>query len=355
VTDLHCLREVGVQLVVRAWSTHGGTERYCHGFAQWLVARGVRPRVWCQRVDLPPGAVDLQPLTPQGRGRVGRLGATVLAVGRMPRRGLRVGFLRAPHFDVLRAGGGAHAAAMRASGAWGVADRVERWVDRSALSTAGVVVANSQLAADHIRRDVVRPKDSVRVVRNGVDLERFHPLEAERDMKRVVFVGHGFARKGLETALRAVARLPGVRLDVVGADRRHQRYRRLARSLGVDGQVTFLGAVDDPAEVVRRAGALVLPTRYDPSANVVLEAMACGVPPVTTRYDGASEVLPMPWLVVDDPDDAVSVAHALRRALTEPDAGLRCRQAAEAWSRDASFAQFAEVLEAASARRVEVR
>jgi len=232
---------------------------------------------------------------------------------------------------------------------------VERAVDLRALRTAGVVVANSEMSRKDILQDTERSPPSVCVVRNGVDLAAFSPKSDFPRERAVVFVGHGFARKGLDTALQAVSLMPGVPLWVVGRDRNEGTYRRLAHKLGISDRVHFMGSVDDPASVMQRAGALVLPTRYDPSANVVLESMACGVPPVTTRYNGASEVLPMPWLVVDEPDDATAIAAALHRALAEPDIGMRCRQVAENWSQDRSYSEFAAVLVAADRARREGR
>lgn len=343
-SELALLQRRGVVLAVRAWSTHGGTERYCHGFAHWLMERGVHPEVWCQRIDLPADGCRIRPLRPVGRGRIGRMLATNLAVRSLPSAPIKVGFLRAPGFDVFRAGGGAHSAWVRHLGVSKMADRVECALDARALSSAGTVVVNSELARRDVLRDGHVAAERTVVVRNGVDLDRFSPLpETERE-RVVVFVGHGFARKGLSTALRALTQLPGFVLRVAGLDRREKRYRALAQRLGVASRVEFLGAVDDVVSVMRRARALILPTRYDPSANVVLEAMACAVPPVTTRFDGASEVVPMPWLVVDEPTDAGAFAQAVRRAMGDSQVAERCREAAAEWSRERSYAQFATTI-----------
>jgi len=344
-----------VDLVVRRWSTHGGTERYVHGLARWLVDRGVDTTVWCHEQQLAADGVRVRTHGPGGRGRLGRLLAGVIRAGKVRGAGLKVGFLRAPGFDVLRAGGGAHADSMARLNRWGLADQVERRIDRRALQTAGVVVANSELGRTGILAEAGRRADRTPVVRNGVDLDIFRPLPAsQRRADTICFVGHGFARKGLATALRALVHLPAVHLDVVGDDRRMPRYRSLSVTLGVADRVRFLGRVDDPGAVVSHSRALVLPTRYDPSANVVLEALACGVPPVTTHHDGASEVIPMPWLVVDDPDDAVAVAAAVARAMREPGLPAACREAAEAWPTERSFREFAEVLAVAEQRPVEL-
>ena len=90
----------------------------------------------------------------------------------------------------------------------------------------------------------------------------------------------------------------------------------------------------------------ILPTRYDPFANACLEALACGVPVITSRRNGAAEVCPYPWMSVEDPEDVAGFARALGTALDT--AGLRddCRAAAERWPHSLSFANMAAVIEA---------
>jgi UDP-glucose:(heptosyl)LPS alpha-1,3-glucosyltransferase len=109
-----------------------------------------------------------------------------------------------------------------------------------------------------------------------------------------LFVGSGFERKGVDTALRALAhsRLQGrAMLAVVGRDKHQARYQALARSLGIGDSVRFFGPQRDVVPYYHAADALVLPTLYDPQSNAVLEAMACGLPVITSTGCGAAEVL----------------------------------------------------------------
>jgi UDP-glucose:(heptosyl)LPS alpha-1,3-glucosyltransferase len=291
--------------------------------------------------------------------------AMQLAVARLDRRSLDrvVGFLRAPGMDVFRAGGGAHAAWMEVRG-WSLADAIERHYDQRALESAGVVVVNSEMAARDVATRCRIAPDRLRLVRNGVDLERFRPSpvggaagagggsvregpgEGRGARRRVTFLGSGFARKGLAVAIRAVAALPGVALDVLGADRHQGRFAALASRLGIDARVRFLGAVEAPERLLPVSDAFILPTRYDPFANACLEALACGVPVITSRRNGAAEVCPYPWMSVEDPEDVAGFARALGTALDT--AGLRddCRAAAERWPHSLSFAHMAAVIEA---------
>ncbi len=336
-------------LLVRRLSTHGGTERFVHGLARHARDQGHAVRVYCAAVDDPVEGVEVEPLRLAARGRVGKL----LALDRAARRidpsdlDLLLGFVRAGHPDLYRAGGGSHRAwmARHRKAFAAVGDAVEARLDDRVLRTARMVVVNSELA----RRDLqdfsgVRP-DRIRLVRNGVDLDRFRPRPegAAADPRLVGFLGTGFARKGLETALQALRDLPGCRLQVAGSDSRPASWQRLAAKLGVDDRVAFLGPVDRPQDLLPTWSAMILPTRYDPSANAVLEALACGVPVVTSAANGAAEILPEPWLTVPDARDAPAFAAALERALQSTGLGSRCRTTAEAWPAHGAYARMLDL------------
>jgi UDP-glucose:(heptosyl)LPS alpha-1,3-glucosyltransferase len=159
-------------------------------------------------------------------------------------------------------------------------------------------------------------------------------------------LGSGYQRKNLETALRALALVPGLGLLVLGRESRPRRWQALARSLGVADRVCFRGAVRAPEHHFSGARAFLLPTRYDPSANATLEAMACGVPPVFSGRDGASELAPEPWMVVEDPHDHEAVAMTLQRVLERPELAGRVRAVAEDWPESRCFSALEDELRA---------
>lgn len=166
---------------------------------------------------------------------------------------------------------------------------------------------------------------TVTVDRPGADRERFRPapaptrgVGAEHGL-RLLFVAHSFELKGLRTAMRALALAPRAvapSLTVVGRGA-VARFRGLAMRLGVAGRVRFTGPLAPAAvaELYRRHDALVHPTFYDPFPLVVAEAMASGLPVVTTRRCGAAEVIPEgeAGFLIDDPRDASALLEALRR------------------------------------------
>ena len=331
-------------LIVRTLGTHGGTERFVHGLATWLLRAGHDVDVWCAAVTEPIPGVRVQPLRVRARGRAWKLWALHRAAARVPHAPYDcvLGFVRGGAPTIYRAGGGCHAAFLERTGRRGPSERLEAWLDRSVVQAAGRVVVNSRMAGEELARLYGLSASRTHLIYNGVDLDRFRPGQRGT---AIGFLGTGFRRKGLETALRAVARVPGAELVVMGRDPNPARYARLAGALGIAQRVRFLGAVDQPEAVLRTLGVMVLPTRYDPFANACLEAMACGVPVVTSAANGAAEVLPEPWLSVADPADDAAFAAALVRALQDRGLGARCRDVAERLPAAGAFQKLHDLIQ----------
>ncbi len=339
---------VKVALVHRRFTTHGGTERYLVGFARWLVAHGHAVHVLCNevRADLraEPG-VRFEHLP---MARPAKLLSLWASASRALRRGAYdavMGFGRTPGHHLFRAGGGSHVDALRRMHPWrrwlSPEDWVEMAMDRSAVRSARVCIANSALGARGLVEDYGAAR--VEVVYNGVDLTRFRPDPGTRASVRdalgtrgpvALFLGTGFRRKGLDVAIAALP--PGWTLWVAGKD----------RPTRAPACVRFLGPSADPERLLQAADVMILPTRYDPFANVCLEALASGIPALTTSSNGAAEVLPRPWMVADDV--AGFTAGLLRAEAEGRDLREACRTTAERFTTDASYTRaFALLQEAA--------
>jgi UDP-glucose:(heptosyl)LPS alpha-1,3-glucosyltransferase len=223
------------------------------------------------------------------------------------------------------------------------------------------------MVAGHFERFLGIPANSLRVIHSAIDPARFAAADrpavraAERATWGVpdgvpvgLFVAMNYRLKGLAPLIRAVARVPrgqDFRLAVVGHPDDFP-YRRLADRLGVADRVLFLGFRRDPRAAYFAADFLAHPTFYDPCSLVALEALACGLPVLTSRFNGAAELLgePAAGAVVRDPHDAAGLAAAIgdllnpahRRRLAE-----LATKAAAAWTFDdhyrALVAVFAEV------------
>ena len=234
-----------------------------------------------------------------------------------------------------------------------------------------IIVANSEMVRGHFRDYYGLGEERVRVVHSAIDPARFDA--GDRDTRRQrergswgvaptesigLMVAMNYRLKGLAPLIRAVAADPGrhpYRVAVVGHPD-FGDYERLARSLGVAGRFLFLGFRADPRDAYFAADFLVHPTFYDPCSLVALEALACGLPVVTTRHNGAAELLGGAGVVVNDPHDARELAAALAAVADPTERSALCdkaRSAAAAWTfEDHCAALIAVVAEAADRKRV---
>lgn len=178
----------------------------------------------------------------------------------------------------------------------------------------------------------------ITTLRNGVDLERFRPVDrtAQREalglkVFTLLSVGYLIPRKGHDLIIQALPMLPDVRLLIAGDGPELANLTQLAKRLGVDGRVTFLGSL--PQTELRNyygaVDALVLASSREGWANVLLESMACGTPVVASDVWGTPEVVAAPEAGVlmpsRTPEGVVQAVHALRA--NYPDHGATRRYA----------------------------
>jgi UDP-glucose:(heptosyl)LPS alpha-1,3-glucosyltransferase len=249
--------------------------------------------------------------------------------------------------------------------------RVTLFLEKRLFADPGLrrVIANSRQVQAEITRHYGVAPERIRVIYNGLDRHRFRPLEAAAlkalrprlgappDSGIVLFVGSGFKRKGLTYLIEAFSSLKDRQsvLWVVGKGN-PAPYRRLAGRLGCAGRVRFWGSQAEVSSFYQAATVLALPTLYDPCSNVVLEALACGTPVVTTAANGAAEFL-TPGLsgeILAPPDDVAGLAQALDVYLERgPDPEMRraAQEAVAHLSWEATVAQTLAVLEEAVAAR----
>ncbi len=234
-----------------------------------------------------------------------------------------------------------------------------------------VVVAISEMTRRHLVDYLGCPPGEVPVVRAAVDPGRFPEHDRPRvraeardrwglrpDETVALFAAMNYRLKGLVPLLHAVARLASplpFRLLVLG-DPRTGRYLRLAQRLGVVDRVCFAGFCAAMREAYFASDFLVHPTFYDPCSLVVLEALACGLPVITTRYNGAAELLtpPREGHVIDDPHDHAALAWAMRQLL-DPARRAACaqaaRQTAAAWTFEHHYRKLLRVFAEAAERK----
>ena len=170
--------------------------------------------------------------------------------------------------------------------------------------------------------------DRIRVIYNGIDFKRF-PFDPSRSFPRdpsdpcLVQIGRMDEQKGHSVALEAFPRVleafPKARLLFVGDGPLRASLENQARRLGLDGRVEFLGIRSDIPSLLRRADLFWMPSRFEGLPIACLEAMACGLPTVTTNVVGLREVaVDGVTSCVVPPDSPDALAQASLRILKDP-------------------------------------
>lgn len=326
---------IRVALVHMRHKGSGGTERHLNQTAQHLAEQGHAVTIVCRSHEQAPHPavqfVRLHGVAPGAALRMWRFATDAAKHVRGAAYDVVYGLGRTWSQDIVRLGGGLvetqleHARrsvhgvrerlALGTSLKWPLARVIERRM--LAARPRPQVIVNAEL----VRRDLFERypawrerSGDVHVVHNAADCERFAPgrwraegAELRRsfgfgpDELVYLFLGTGYRRKGLSVLLRAFARYlerarelvpnqaPAARLAVVGYDSGRARYETLARELGVAQRVHFAGGRRDPQVCFAAADVYVLPTFYDPFAASTVEALASGLPVITTSNNGGSE------------------------------------------------------------------
>jgi UDP-glucose:(heptosyl)LPS alpha-1,3-glucosyltransferase len=316
-----------IGFVRRGYSASGGAEAYLKRLAAGVVERGHQARLYASK-EWPPNEWNFGPIT-----RVAAGSAAVFAdeMERLASRSdcdVLMSLERIWRCDVYRAGDGVHRAWLerRAQlvGRW---QKLSRILNRKHSNTlalekslfeggAGCVIANSRMVKDEIVRFYGFPSERIEIVPNGVPLDAFRRSEKSRakirgtlGLKRediaVLFAGSGWERKGLRFAIEAVEQ-SGKAMRFLVAGRGDGRKFKSA-------QVEFLGVVQNMPALYEAADIFLLPTIYDPFSNACLEALAAGLPVITTRANGFSEIIEngVHGSIIDDPRNIREISDAL--------------------------------------------
>jgi len=183
---------------------------------------------------------------------------------------------------------------------------------------AGRVIVNSHMVKSEIVDLYHYPADKIDIVQNGVPLEKFRfdpelreksrtDLKLKPDQIALLFAGSGWERKGLLFAIEAMQLCRNRNMRLLVAGRGNQRSYKSKR-------VQFLGEVPDLVRIYAAADIFILPTIYDPFSNACLEGLACGLPVITTRANGFSEIIEdgVHGSIVDFANDLVGLRDAIQ-------------------------------------------
>lgn len=208
----------------------------------------------------------------------------------------------------------------------------------------------SEAMRQNLMRDFAVPADKLDVIPNGIKASKFEgDFDAESFRKRfadpgqplIMTVGRMVHEKGMSVLLEAIPALltlhPNAHVVFCGKGPELEKYRARASELGLWGNVTFTGYIDDTSlyRLYRVADAAVFPSLYEPFGIVALEGMAAGLPTIVSETGGFAEI-------VDDgvnglkvpPGDQGALAWALHRVLSSPEWGRSLGAAGKAATED---------------------
>jgi glycosyltransferase involved in cell wall biosynthesis len=310
----HCLGE-GIKVTVIA-----------EGVAADLLDQGV---VW-KRINtvLKPEIVHTRLFAPQADAAIASIEDDVdlvLANGYVTRRRHAI---NVSHF--------VHGAYRRTS--WGASDGdsvFQRWYqglytrcnarwERQSYDAADRIIAVSEKVKEELITTGIEPQ-KIEVILNGVDLEEFKPGVESREalglptsVPLALYVGDiRTSRKNLDTVLAAVRDLPSIHLAVVG-DAARSPFPAMARAMGVEDRVRFLGYRRDVAKLMRASDLFVFPSRYEACSLALLEALASGLPVISAVTAGGSEIINADCgHVMTNPDDLQELTSVMRRLLSK--------------------------------------
>lgn len=342
-------KKARIALTMPRFSRYGGAESFAWRLSEALAARGHEVDFICGRCETdPPDGVTPVTVGRFGGFRLIKVLWFAIMAERMQRKGdydFVFGMANTVNQDLLRIGGGPISVFWQLSklawpqgfGRWFKMFRrrlspvnwLIHWLDDVRMKRTPRIVAVSHFVRDLIvRAHPHLSPESIDVVYNRPDLSRFSaPTEEERRKLREeagiapdsVVIGTAatnFALKGIRYLLMALARLPENHVLHVAGGRKPDKYLRLARTLGVEHRVRFLGKVDDMPSFYRRTDVFILATFYDACSNAVLEALACGCRVASSALNGSAYFLPEKW-VFPDPADVSNLVDVLERLSEE--------------------------------------
>lgn len=321
---------LNIVLVRRGYSPSGGAESYLRRLAGGIIARGHQAHLLTSD-DWPNDDPSFSSVTRSAAPSPIEFADEVRKFHSQIESSVLMSLERIWHCDVYRAGDGVHRVWLERRKKFGgpFASFVRGFnrkhndilqLEESLLGKreSGRVIVNSQMVKSEIVESYGYPADRVDLVRNGVPISdfRFDPafrekswgdLKLNRDEVALLFVGSGWERKGLSFAIKAMeaCRDPKLRLFVVGRGD-DLEFRR--------PYVRFLGEMDDLRAVYAATDIFILPTIYDPFSNGCLEALASGLPVITTRSNGFSEIIEsgIHGSIVDSADNVTALRDAIR-------------------------------------------
>lgn len=339
-----------IALFYKSFSLFGGQEKFVYNFAHFLSERGWKVKVITSKVKEKPKNKNIEilkvPIPNLGRGLRNLLFAIACGkIGReLKREGYTLfGFGKTYYQDIYRSGGGVHkfyvnraqykfesklfrkfyTLKKKVSISYNITNFIEKLTFES--SNLQVIVAPTEFVKKQIAENF-NPKAEIKVVRNGVNLKRFNlekrkksqemfrkQLGIDKNELVIGYVSSNFRLKGFQYLLKALSKLKeeGFSFKLLAAGEDSEKWEKEVERLNLKENVLIIGRIREVERVYFSSDLFVYPTLYDASANVVLEAMASGLPVLASKFSGTGELL-SPQYVIEKPEDPKNIYNQIK-------------------------------------------
>ncbi len=223
--------------------------------------------------------------------------------------------------DIYRAGDGVHKVFINVEkkSRWNLLHSVYIYLEEKCFKNAKKIVANSNMIKQQIIDTYGIKEEKIEVIYNGISLEKpnfqisythvkkEYLIQKENGEKIFLYVGSGFKRKGVEEFLTILSKLRfrNFKAFIVGKEKKIGYYQKLTKELNLESKVIFTGPRSDVKDFYTISDIFLFPTRYEPFSNVVLEAMNYSNVVITTKQNGASEILDSNYTMASSVDYSI--------------------------------------------------
>jgi len=312
-----------VYLFIKNFSPKGGVESFCYRFREFLLSKGYRPYVVCASNT---SSIE-KDIIETGYLRAGRFTKTWSYLSRsqkilsqIPPNATSMSFGSIPGCTIFRTGG-VHKNFLKKSikgypGIKGIRKRASRSINP--INYYNPVIDNliynnkntkffisiSKMAADEIKSCYNISEEKIRTIPNGVDTLQFNTDARNRNRTHarsifdlsekdnvIGFSSTNFELKGLGSLIETLSTLPDSYKLLIAGNRNPEKYKKLAKKLHVEKRISFLGYVKDMPQFYSALDLLCHPSAYDTFGSVVAEALAMGLPVITTKNVGAASLI----------------------------------------------------------------
>jgi len=194
------------------------------------------------------------------------------------------------------------------------------FLEKICFNRSKLIIANSKMVKSQIIHYYKIEPSKIHVIYNGVPISKDSkvnriPFEKNflskykiKDKRVILFVGSGYERKGVSEFIEIIEKLSFLRVIafIIGKERKQKKYKNLIKQKGLVNKINIIGPREDVENFFKLSDIVILPTYYDPFSNVVIEAMSHRNVVVTTRQNGAHEILDCKYIMNSPRDFSIT-------------------------------------------------